>query len=273
LATWLQAALLSQVKLKHFYEYPGVSTEGLPIPRCALVDTHVSSFERWYHSQNDQVFITSTGLDYSSFQHLLSKFSPLYNHYSPYSLNGKIIMVQDLRLSTGWPCSLGPADYILSYAVFLKFSMRLLFKVLKEEVDARVTLSSMEEIAEYQDVVRRNFPALDGSWCVMDGLKIPIQKSGDESMQNVYYNGWLHSHFVGCFLVFAPSGVFVACTLNAPGCWHDILIAENSRLYDKLELINDTTGGIVVVDAAFSKKHCPFSIKLGKCKPGELCCK
>jgi hypothetical protein len=34
---------------------------------------------------------------------------------------------------------------------------------------------------EYQDVVRTNYPALEGSWCIMDGLKIPIEKSGDES--------------------------------------------------------------------------------------------
>jgi hypothetical protein len=97
--------------------------------------------------------------------------------------------------------------------------MRLLFKLLKEEVDARVEIPSVEEIAEYKDVVNRNFPALNGCWCVMDGLKIPIQKSGDESTQNAYYNGWLHSHFVGCVFVFAPSGVIVACTFNSCKCW------------------------------------------------------
>ncbi len=118
-------------------------------------------------------------------------------------------------LSTGWPHSLGSADCLglvlgftrtrgsffalqmvfgVSHSVlcmFLKFSMRLLFQMLREEVDARVDLPSVEEIAECQDVVRRNFPALDGCWCVMEGLKIPIQKSGDEFMQNAYYNGWL----------------------------------------------------------------------------------
>jgi hypothetical protein len=147
--------------------------------------------------------------------------------------------------------------------------MRLLFKLLKEEVDARVEIPSVEEIAEYKDVVNRNFPALNGCWCVMDGLKIPIQKSGDESTQNAYYNGWLHSHFVGCVFVFAPSGVIVACTLNALGCWHDILIAASAGLYDKLKLVYDTTSGIAVVDSAFLKKRCPFLIKSGKRKPGE----
>jgi hypothetical protein len=139
--------------------------------------------------------------------------------------------------------------------------MRLLFKVLKEEVDARVEIPSVEEIVEYKDVVNRNFPTLNGCWCVMDGLKIPTQKSGDKSTQNAYYNDWLHSHFVGRVFVFASSGAIIACMLNAPGCWHDSLIAASARLYDKLKLVYDTTSGIAVVDSAFSKKRCSFLIK------------
>jgi hypothetical protein len=153
--------------------------------------------------------------------------------------------------------------------LFLKYSTRLLFRVLKDEADARVEIPSREEVVEYQDVVRTNFPALDGSWCVMDGLKILIEKSGDDLTQNAYYNGWLHDHFVGCVFVFVPSGVVVACALNAPGSWHDSEIAANCQLYDKLQLVYDRTGGIAVVDSAFSKKRCPFMIKSGKRKPGE----
>jgi hypothetical protein len=58
--------------------------------------------------------------------------------------------------------------------LFLKFSMRLLFKVLREEDSAKVCIPSAEEITHYQELIRLNFPALDGSWCVMDGLKIPV---------------------------------------------------------------------------------------------------
>jgi hypothetical protein len=80
--------------------------------------------------------------------------------------------------------------------------MKLLFKMLKEEVDARVALPSAAKIRHYQEVVRTNFPDLDGSWRVMDGLKNPIPKSGDKSMQNAYYN---------CVFIFAPSRVVIAC--------------------------------------------------------------
>jgi len=136
-------------------------------------------------------------------------------------------------------------------ALFLRYSIKLLYKVLKEEPTARIEIPSVEEIMEYQEVISSHFPVLNCTWCVVDGLKIPIQKSGDEATQNTYYNGWLHSRFVGGIFVFAPSGVIVACILNAPGSWHDSYIAENGRLYNKLKSVHETTGGIEVVDSVF----------------------
>jgi hypothetical protein len=147
--------------------------------------------------------------------------------------------------------------------------MRLLFRVLKEEEDARVALPLPEEISEYQDMVESNYPALPGVWCVMDGLKIKMEKNCDKSTQNAYYNGWLHAHFVGCIYVFVPSGVVAASAVNAPGSWHDSEIATNCKLHDKLQSVFDSSGGKAVVDAAFSRRRCPFMIKSGKHKPGE----
>jgi hypothetical protein len=132
--------------------------------------------------------------------------------------------------------------------------------VLKEEPSARVEIPSEEDIREYQMVIASNFPVLDGTWCVVDGLKIPIQKSGDEATQNAYYNEWLHSHFVGCIFVFAPSRVTVCCIIKAAGSWHDSYIVENGGLYEMLRDVFVTCGGIAVVDSAFSKKRCPILI-------------
>jgi hypothetical protein len=182
----------------------------------------------------------------------------------------------------GRPCSLGPADclgLVLGYTrtkcslfalqmvfgathsvlcLFLKYSMRLLFRLLKEEEDARVALPSPEEVAEYQDVVETNYPALPRVWCVMDGLKIKIEKSGDEATQNVYYNGWLHAHFVGCVNVFVPSGVVVASAVNVPDSWHDSEIATKCKLYDKLQSVFDSSGGKAILDSAFLKRRYPL---------------
>jgi hypothetical protein len=54
---------------------------------------------------------------------------------------------------------------------------------------------------------------------------------------------------------FAPSGVIVTCTLNAPGSWHSY-IAASGKLFEKLKSVFDATCGIVVVDSAISKKRC-----------------
>jgi hypothetical protein len=69
-------------------------------------------------------------------------------------------------------------------ALFLRCSIKLLYKVLKEEPSARVEIPSVEEIRDYQEVISSHFPVLNGTWCVVDRLKIPIQKSGDEQIQN-----------------------------------------------------------------------------------------
>jgi hypothetical protein len=80
-------------------------------------------------------------------------------------------------------------------------------------------------------------------------------------MQNAYYNGWLHDHFVNAVFVFVPSGTIVACTLHEPGSWHDSFIAQNGGLYDKLDEVFHSTGGRCVVDTAFSQVRCPYLVK------------
>jgi hypothetical protein len=35
----------------------------------------------------------------------------------------------------------------------------------------------LEELGHYQEVIKTNYPALDGSCCVMDRLKIEIPKN------------------------------------------------------------------------------------------------
>ena len=125
-------------------------------------------------------------------------------------------------------------------------------------------LPSPAEVEHFKEIILQNFPDLNGVWCMMDGLKIPIQASGDRKTQNEYYNGWLHDHFVNAVFVFVPSGTIVACTVNAPGSWHDSFIALNGGLYDKLDEVFHSTGGRCVVDAAFSRVRCPYLVKSGE---------
>jgi hypothetical protein len=251
----LLALIFSEAKLKHFLSSAELQKRDHQIRQCALLYANQSPWQKLYHSRNEQSFITFTGFDYATFYYLLSKFTPLYLRYSPYSINCKIVIIENEDGTRGRPQSLDAAaclGLVLGYSrtkgslfllqmifgatpsllsLFLRYSIKLLYKVLKEEPSARVEIPSEEGIREYQEVIASNFPVLDGTWCVVDGLKIPIQMSGDVATQN---SGWLHSHFVGCIFVFAPSRVIVRCIVNALGSWHDSYIAENGELYETL---------------------------------------
>jgi hypothetical protein len=69
----------------------------------------------------------------------------------------------------------------------LKFSMKLLFKVLVSEHYTKVMLPSLFEIELYKETILQNFPDLYGAWCTMDGLKIPIQAPDNRKMQNALH--------------------------------------------------------------------------------------
>jgi hypothetical protein len=124
--------------------------------------------------------------------------------------------------------------------------------------------SSIEETREYQEVIGSNFPTLNGTWCMVDGLKIPIKKYGDESIHKMFYNGLLqkipiqkygvesihkmfyngllHNHYVRCIFAFVPiwsccfSAYCYYCHSNAPPpgskvyfgiSWLDLLWSNN----------------------------------------------
>jgi hypothetical protein len=62
------------------------------IPRIALLDPDVSPWVKLYVSGSQSAMITLTGLDYPSFHFLAAEFEILYNRYTPYSRNGKIVL-------------------------------------------------------------------------------------------------------------------------------------------------------------------------------------
>jgi hypothetical protein len=95
----------------------------------------------------------------------------------------------------------------------------------------------------------------------MDGVKLLLETSGSYRIQECFYNGWTHDHYVSNIFVFCPSGVIVACSVNNPGCMHDSQIAEQGGVYAKLEIAYDASGGKGVVDSAFARGRYEFLIK------------
>lgn len=63
-------------------------------------------------------------------------------------------------------------------------------------------------------------------YAAFDGLKLQLEQSGNEAVQEIFYNVSTHDHYIGNVFVFAPSGVIIACTVNAPVNMYDSCIAE-----------------------------------------------
>jgi hypothetical protein len=104
------ASVLYDADYRMFLSKDQSRKRSMRIPRCALVHMDYSSFRALYNSRNDQSFIiTFTGLDYKSFQYLWTKFHPLYNRYSLYVENGKVVDVMHQGGSHGQPRSLDAA--------------------------------------------------------------------------------------------------------------------------------------------------------------------
>jgi len=86
----------------------------------------------------------------------------------------------------------------------------------------------------------------------MDGLKLYLQQSGNTDIQEWYYNGWTHNHYVTSVFCFCPDGTISIAFFNVPGSVHDSQVAEFGKIYDKLEGVYLLTGAKCCVDSAFS---------------------
>lgn len=98
----------------------------------------------------------------------------------------------------------------------------------------------------------------------MASSKLQLECAGDHKIQNNYYNGWTHDHYVSAVLVFCPDGTIPICCYIVPGSIHDSKIAEMGNVYEKLSIVYNKTGAKCTVDSAFSANQFPFLIKSSK---------
>ena len=104
----------------------------------------------------------------------------------------------------------------------------------------------------------------------MDGLKLYLEQSSNIVIQNMFYNGWTHDHYVSSVIVLCPDGTIPMVTYNLSGSFHDSTIADWGSMYTKLQHIYEDSGtnGRCVVDSAFcKKKFVPYLIKSSQPDP------
>jgi len=258
------------------------------IRRQALHHPSESSFAKLFNSLQDDALITMCGFDHASFASLHEKFKIEFDKYTPYSRDGRIRKVQSqqesekrrgrprllssmhsLGLALAWTRTQG--SYAVLQIIFgltpgqlslwLRFSRRLVVKVLWNDPLAKVTVPNDVEIREFEAAIASKYPALTNCWGAMDGLKLRLERAGNQRVQNMFYNGWTHDHYVSNLFLFSPDGKIRACYINAPGTLHDSTMANMSMVYTMVDEIHHRVGSKIVVDSAFASDGRPSLYK------------
>jgi hypothetical protein len=125
-------------------------------------------------------------------------------------------------------------------------------KILRDEPLAKVQMPTENEVTEFEKAIKAKYPALKKCWGAMDGLKLRLERAGDDDTQNIFYNGWTHDHYISNLFLFSPDGMIRACYINAPGTTHDSKMANLSVIYDLVDALYARRGSKIVVDSAFA---------------------
>jgi len=194
----------------------------LPDPRDG------TPWTRLYASYDDRAFITTMGVDTSTFQAILTAgFGDLWyalpiprtdtNAYGvghpragrrSLDARGGLGLVLHWLSSTMRQLSLQQIFALVPSTVsrYLRFALSVLLKVLRQMPGAAISWPCGDEFLELSGYVSMRHPLLDGVFGSIDGLNLPCQVSSDIEMENATYNGWLHSHFVSSVIVFSSKG-------------------------------------------------------------------
>lgn len=71
--------------------------------------------------------------------------------------------------------------------MFLRFSRRIIHRVLSREELAKVKILDTSSVHGYQQAIAAKYPALSGVYAVADGLKLQLEQSGDAVIQSMFY--------------------------------------------------------------------------------------
>lgn len=82
------------------------------------------------------------------------------------------------------------------------------------------------EFFEYESVISSIYTLLQSVYAVCDGLKHHLKQSCDQIVQNKFYNGSMHDHYVSNKFVVALMGVIIAFVIIAPSALLNSVVAE-----------------------------------------------
>jgi hypothetical protein len=93
----------------------------------------------------------------------------------------------------------------------------LFVKIFRDDPLAQVSIPSAKEMESFKVVFSARHPLLTECWATMDGLKLCLQQLGNADIQERYYNGWMHDHYVMSVFCFCPDETIPIASLTYRG--------------------------------------------------------
>ena len=118
--------------------------------------------------------------------------------------------------------------------VWLNFSRRVLLSELSRIPAVQVSFPTEDEIQLYTAAISARYLILTNIWDAVDGIKMLLQESGIWIVQNMFFNGWKHGHYISSIYAFASDGRICICSIKSTGSWHDSQQSEYG-VYPKLK--------------------------------------
>jgi hypothetical protein len=129
----------------------------------------------------------------------------MFSGHTPFDESGMIV---ELQLVFGLTYS--------NLSVYLRFGIRLMVETFKNDPLARIAIPSSEDIERFKAAFVEGQPLLTDCWATMDGLKLYLQSSGNSDIQERFYNGWTHDHYVTSVFCFCPDGTIPIAFSTSP---------------------------------------------------------
>jgi hypothetical protein len=256
------------------------------LPRESLLHQHRSPWRKLYNSMNNQGMITYTGFDFESFNKICSEFAKVFDAYSPFGKDDNVTIIPKLNkrgrkrkiqaedclgLVLAWTRTRGSMTVLqmnfgmtmTNLCTYLRFGRRIVVEVFQNDPMATIRLPTASEIRGYMEVIAEKHPHLgtEKVWCTVDGLKLMLEQAPNIMIQEQFYNGWTHDHYVTNVLCFCPDGTIPIAAFNMPGSFHDSTVAEYGGVHSKLDAMYQKYGGKCTADSAFRERSYPFLIK------------
>jgi hypothetical protein len=223
--TMLAATLVAGAELARLDRVNTRNPRRLYLCRAQLLpDPHCNTpWQLLYESQNDCAFITTMGIDAPTFEFILtSGFAsqwyekpvtcsdinlhgiPCLNQCSP-NAGGALGLILHYLNSTMQETSLQQIFTLVPATVsrYLTSGLPILLQTLCSMTDARIQWPWGPDFERCSALVIARHPRLQGA-----RLKLPVQTSEDDEIENATYNGWLSEHFISSVITFLAEGMF-----------------------------------------------------------------